>query len=110
MEARLAPIEERQWHAARSAFPWVEVWFEDSDGDRFVQEIQTRMTDDDAEMVRHLMAERHYSWRSVAGWTYAERREAWRLGWTMPEHPKVGMAVHEAAARRLGVDPDSFWG
>jgi hypothetical protein len=104
MDTETAPIYAAWREAAREAFPWAEVWFEGTDRDQFVAELRGRMSDEDALEIKSRRD--NHTWRAIAEWAYRNRKEAWRVAWTMPDHQEVGRLVCQAAVERLG---DTDW-
>lgn len=104
MDVETEPIHAAWRKAAREAFPWAEVWYGDVEPDAFVAELRARMSDEDAEEIKS--RRNTHSWRAIAEWAYNNRKETWRVAWTMPGHQEVGMMVCQAAAERLG---DTDW-
>lgn len=55
-DQQMAVLRARQLSTARAAFPWAEVWWDDSERTLFTQEARDRMSDDQARQIRfHLV-------------------------------------------------------
>lgn len=66
----------------------------------FLEYITSKMTDVRAAEIKGLRVDQGYTWRAVA----KETHEAWGddAGWEPPSNQLAGMALCEAAAKRLG--------
>lgn len=61
------------------------------------------MTDEQAEVVRKLRVDEHYSWRAVARACYDQSWVGWEQ-WNPPSSQPMGMALTERAEEILGVE------
>jgi hypothetical protein len=89
--------------AAHSAFPSVDVWWEENP--EFISTVSDRMTREDANRIRAMRSD-GATWRYLAEWAYEHLRPGWRVGWVSPDTQHVGEDLCRIAASRLGEDPD----
>lgn len=106
MDADMAQVNARWLEAAKTGFPETDVWYEDAPySPDCAEQLKARISDDDARTIRSLRAgPPEHTWRAIAEWSYQNRAQTWRIGWTMPAHQGVGQLICESAAALLDED------